>query len=399
MLNGDGVRMKKRGDIPKLTERHVQAVWYDVAHRPRNLRTSSGSEVNVVDPGEWNLAEGPDFCNAVIEVGASKKRLVGDVEVHICPADWDFHKHGGDPNYRNVIAHVTWRSGDPPKSLPRDAVSIWLGRFMTDSSFSPDSVDLAAYPQAKLPLEERPCEKNIGHDPEKAGMVLRAAGDHRLKMKSRRLSGILCAKSQAGIEGRHQLFYEEIMSSFGFGRNSVQFRNVARRVPLSSLPRDPVVAKTALLAAGSFECWNRIGIRPNNQPERRLANAAELIANTPLMEYVDATDFSREGCRKMVGEMCRGHYLGKGRAAAILANIIVPFALAEARMKEIPEWMPAEDVSSPVRITARRLFGRDHNPASCYAGNGLFIQGLIQIRRDCCLNFHPFCEQCCLACE
>ena len=52
-----------------VTERHVQAIWYDAALRPRRLRTRRGSEVTVVDPGEWNLGAGPDFRNAVLEIG------------------------------------------------------------------------------------------------------------------------------------------------------------------------------------------------------------------------------------------------------------------------------------------------------------------------------------------
>ena len=45
---------------------------------------------------------------------------------------------------------------------------------------------------------------------------------------------------------------------------------------------------------------------------------------------------------------------------------------------------------------AFRLFGRDHNPA-LYAGNGLLVQGLIQIYRECCLAAHPDCSNCPLA--
>ena len=99
----------------KLTERHVQAIWYDAALRPPHLVTRRGSEVVVVSPGEWNLGAGPDFRGAVLELGRERRRVVGDVEVHLCPADWDFHGHGTDPNYRNVIAHVTWGCGPAPR--------------------------------------------------------------------------------------------------------------------------------------------------------------------------------------------------------------------------------------------------------------------------------------------
>ena len=49
-----------------ITERHVQAIWYDASLRPRRLYTRRGSEVTVVTPGVWNLGAGPDFKNAVL---------------------------------------------------------------------------------------------------------------------------------------------------------------------------------------------------------------------------------------------------------------------------------------------------------------------------------------------
>ena len=99
-----------------LTERHVQALWYDGDLRPTDLVTSVGEAVRVVHPGEWNLEAGPDFKDAVLEVGG--RRVVGDVEVHIRPSDWTAHLHAGDAAYSNVVAHVTWMCGPPPASLP-----------------------------------------------------------------------------------------------------------------------------------------------------------------------------------------------------------------------------------------------------------------------------------------
>ena len=88
--------------------------------------------------------------------------------------------------------------------------------------------------------------------------------------------------------------------------------------------------------------------------------------------------------------------MGRGRAAAILANVVVPDAIAEERVAEPPAWLPPEDISQPVRLTAFRLFGRDHNLAAVYATNGLLIQGLLQIHRDLCLRLHPDCDDCAL---
>ena len=374
-----------------ITERHVQAIWYDAALRPKNLMTRRGSEVRVVSPGEWNLEAGPDFRNAVLEVGRDRRRVIGDVEVHLAPADWDFHRHGTDPNYRNVIAHVTWGCGPVPGSLPPGALSIWLGRFVTsDTSFAPEQIDLMAYPYARLPSGVRPCEERIGHDTDLARQVLAEAGRHRLLMKARRMSGRLCAANGE----RRQVFYEEVRTALGYKRNQAQFRHVAERVPIRELPADVGVARTMLLTAGGFEEWDRTGYRPLNTPEQRLASAAAVFTATPTMEMSESADFASAACRTMVKAMCGEGYMGKGRAAAVLANVVLPFALAEERVSTIPDWLPPEDLSEPVRLTAFRMFGRDHNPAAFYATNGLLIQGLLQIHRDCCLQVHPDCMEC-----
>ncbi|MBQ0031758.1 MAG: DUF2851 family protein [bacterium] len=374
-----------------ITERHVQAIWYDAALRPKHLTTRRGSEVRVVSPGEWNLEAGPDFRNAVLEVGKERRRIVGDVEVHLCPSDWDFHRHGVDPNYRNVVAHVTWGCGPVPGSLPSGAISIWLGRFVqSNTTFAPEQIDLMAYPYARLPSGMRPCEEKIGRDPDLARRLLAEAGRHRLRMKARRMSGRLCAVQS----GRRQVFYEEVMTALGYKRNQAQFRHVAERVPIRELPTDANVARTMLLTAGGFEEWDRTGFRPHNTPEQRLANAASVFTETPTMEMAEAADFSSAACRTLVKAMCGEGYMGKGRAAAVLANVVVPFALAEERVSSIPDWLPPEDLSEPVRLTAFRMFGRDHNPAAFYSTNGLLIQGLLQIHRDYCLQVHPDCTEC-----
>ena len=374
-----------------ITERHVQAIWYDAALRPKRLTTRRGSEVRVVSPGEWNLEAGPDFRNAVLEIGKDRHRVVGDVEVHLCPSDWDLHGHGTDANYRNVVAHVTWGCGPIPDSLPPGAVSIWLGRFVTaDTTFAPEQIDLMAYPYARLPAGVRPCEESIGHNPDVAREVLTAAGKHRLRMKARRISGRICA---AGGD-RSQVFYEEVMTALGYKRNQAQFRRVAERVPIANLPDEASSARTALLVAGTFEDWDRRGNRPSNSPERRLSSAADIFTSTPTMRFADESDFTKDACKSMVTMMCGEHCMGRGRAGAIITNVVAPFAVAEDRMSDFPDWLPPEDISEPVRLTAFRLFGRDHNPAAFYSTNGLLIQGLLQIHRDHCLQAHPDCTEC-----
>ena len=377
-----------------ITERHVQAIWYDRAFRPGRLYAvgrseASGGEVRVVDPGAWNLGPGPDFKGAVLEVGPARRRLSGDVEVHMGPSDWDAHGHGDDPAYRNVVAHVTWRCGPPPPSLPPDAVSIWLGRFLaSDPGFSPDAIDLGAYPFARLPSSERACFEALKDDPDAARAALAEAGRRRLAEKAVRFRRLLAQGADPP-----QLFYSEVMGALGYSRNARAFRGIAAAVPYRQLAAEPDNAAAAFLSAAAFAEVVRGG-RPCNAPERRLAAAAELFVSTPVMGLAEADDFSPTSCRGMVGVMSERRLVGRGRGAAVLANIVVPWAMAAGRVASAPEWLPPEDVSEPVRLMAFRMFGRDHNPAAVYSGNGLLIQGLIGVYREFCSPTHPDCDIC-----
>ena len=377
-----------------ISERHVQAIWYDRALRPERLyavgrSAASGGEVRVVDPGAWNLGPGPDFLGAVIELGPERRRLCGDVEVHMGPSDWTAHGHGEDPAYRNVVAHVTWRYGPPPASLPPRAVSIWLGRFLASApGFSPDAIDLGAYPFARLPSGERACFEALRGDPDAARAALAEAGRRRLAEKASRMRAQL-----AGCRDPSQLFYAEMMGALGYSRNAAAFRAIAAAVPYRRLVAEPENAAAALVAAASFADVSRGG-RPCNAPERRLEAAAELFVTTPVMSLAEAWDFSPKACRELVGTMSARHIVGRGRGAAVLANIVVPWAMAEGRLERAPDWLPPEDVSEPVRLMAFRMLGRDHTPAAFYAGNGLLIQGLIGVYREFCSSAHPDCEKC-----
>ena len=356
-----------------ISERHVQAIWYDSALRPKGLRTVRGGDVSVVDPGVWNLEAGPDFRHAVLEIGRERRRVDGDVEIHLRPSGWTSHGHGGNPAYANVVAHVTWYHGVPPADLPPGCISVCIGDFLRSrSDFSPYEIDLNAYPYAKLPECARPCERFFGGDPDYGLEVLRAAGRRRLEIKARRLIARIMRTGDP-----EQVFYEELFCAFGYSKNSVPFRALAERLPFRELPATESAACAALNCVAELEIaarhpWKRTNVRPGNSPEVRMADAAAIFTGG------------------------KPRSIGAGLSAAILANVIVPFAMARGVLREPPSWLPPEGLNSISRLAAFRLFGRDHNPA-LYSGNGVLLQGLLQIHYDYCLLAHPGCDGCELA--
>ncbi|MCL1920259.1 MAG: DUF2851 family protein [Kiritimatiellaeota bacterium] len=433
------------------SERHLQCIWFDSRYRPKAFPLAGGETLTVIEPGEWNLEAGPDFINATLLIQPGARRIRGDIEVHVRPADWDAHRHGADPAYANVIAHVTWFAGPAAKTLPSAVCPLPLAEpLAARADLSLDDIDLKAYPHAALPETPRPCSVFLKDDPARAKETLRMAGHHRLREKAAR---ILARLNQSG--DRQQVFYEEVMAALGYKNNQPPFRALARLVPAAALreaSREGAFA--ALLGASRLlpqpdaapdaegkrfiralwdTWWKQSGdtlpedtpwclhnIRPHNSPVRRLAAAAalfsdthdllgdtgRLMANHPDAWFRYVAEHLENACEwdfwnqrlafSSAPDASRNHaLLGDNRTAAILVNVILPFAAAEGSHTHCAvNHLPPEDISAPMRLTALHLFGRDHNPAALYADNGLLQQGLLQIHTDFCLNAQPDCAGC-----
>lgn len=434
-------------------ERHLQCIWYDDRLRPDNLTTQDGENVIVIDPGLWNLEAGPDFLDATVLVGSERRRLSGDVEIHIRPADWDAHRHNGDPRYDHVVLHATYHAGAAPASLPPNVLRVALAAPLSATpGFNFDDIDLAAYPHAILPSTPRPCEQLLANHPHLKENLLDAAGKFRLQNKARRFKARI-----AFSDDLRQLFYEEVMHVLGYKKNSAVCRQLAMQFPLSvwdstwtkmevyarllgvarllPLPETTTDNSTGKFIRQLWDIWwkdrrpeldssinwNMCSLRPQNHPIRRLAAAAALFSGSCnlLSEIKGISNVAPQNWAREVRAFLSGklqwpfwqnrlsltgntdgkecELLGSARIAALISNVIAPILMAEEFLPEdIVNYLPAEDMSAPMRATAYRLFGRDHNPAF-YNRNGLRQQGLLQINNDFCLLTRSNCAECRLA--
>lgn len=437
------------------SERHLRCVWADERWRPALLTTTEGQTVSVESPGRWNLEAGPDFLDALLHVGPGNRVLRGDIELHIRPADWRRHGHGGDRRYASVVAHVTWFHGRLPEGeLPPGTLEIGLKEPLARNPlFSFEALDPWAYPYACID-EHPPCAVALKCWPMDAiEHLLDAAGEERLRLKTARMTA-LCAETSPA-----QALYEELMSALGYKQNRIPFRLLARRVPLDTLRQEaggqPLKAY-ALLAGvagllptrGSpawdpetrafvreawdlwWKCqsawedrrlqrqdWTLSNLRPQNHPLRRLMAAAVLFAGpTPFLTDDPAPASTPSALMRRLQQAGLDSYwahrhslsgprlaaplalIGPGRAAAMVTNAILPWLSATGRYGTgtLP-WLadlPAEDDNRFVRHTAHALFGHDHNPA--LYRTGLRQQGLLQIFNDYCLGSRNGCGGCTL---
>ncbi len=445
-------------DAWQWSERHVQAVWADPEFRPALLRTHTGEAVRVEHPGQWNLEAGPDFIGAALRIGSGHRRVTGDIEVHVYPADWVRHGHQDDARYCDVVAHVTYYPGFLDTHHMRSGVlQIGLREALAACpDFSFDAVDTAAYPYAARPPDV-PCRRALAAmTTDRIMKILNIAGEARLYRKTRRLRTII------ETQGPEQALYEECMAALGYRRNRQPFRRLARVAPLSVLREEAhgeVMRGYAFLLGmaglmphrlppewdtparrffrGAWDAWWKqrerwrdhilvsdtwqlSGLRPVNHPVRRLMAAAVLFAvdDSPVLSGMppvaggekawvrdrlntvmvpDPSGFWTHHAHHAARPVDRPvRLIGRGRAAAILTNVLVPWMTATGRLsssqRALLNALPVEDESGQIRRAAHLFLPTPSMLTR--TGSALARQGLLQIVNDFCLPDRSGCRTC-----
>lgn len=444
----------------QISEDFVQCIWYDQLFNGVGLQTDDGRAVRVIAPGWWNHGEGPDFRNAQLEFNG--KLRTGDVEIHVSHGEWQQHGHHLDPRYDNVLLHVVLES-EPPNAAVMTAAgrvipNLLLRNHLNDDIRTlADLIDVDAYPYR--------VDGTLGHcaavvdatGPENLLELIRLAGEWRLLFKARTM------REQMDRAGEDQAVYEELLAACGFSRYKHHFRSIAQQLPYDRARQlaqeDPLLLEAALLQLAGllpdalpegttvaphytrlrgmrrdrFDGlrslpleWNRGGVRPTNNPERRLAGAARLIGRTAAdglvgsLERVWAEDLRPVQRRKKFEALFprpigfwANHctwggkklpkptaMLGPGRVRSIIGNVFVPAALALARRRKerIREEQvfaffaafPKEPDNQVQKVMLPRLFGPDVAPPKL---DFRMQQGLLQLFRDWC-EPNPSCRNC-----
>ncbi|GMW03093.1 MAG: hypothetical protein AMXMBFR84_42290 [Candidatus Hydrogenedentota bacterium] len=262
--------------------------------------------------------------------------------------------------------------------------------------------------------------------------------------------------------GPDQAIYESFMKACGYSRYKDNFERIARHLPYERAQQlahqDPMILEAALFQIAGLlpeqwdfpgeppphflrlaelrqrhlsglrklnVDWPKVGVRPNNFPERRLAGAVRVIARTAspglagALESIwsgDGTPMERRKGFEAIFPGTLGFWpqhatwqgkafakpcalLGQDRVRSIIGNVFVPAALANARSarNRIREErvfgffaaMPAESSSRIINTMVPRLFGDITPPRMDFR----IQQGLIQIYQDWC-EPNPSCRNC-----
>lgn len=85
-------------------EQLLHYVWKHKIFPLKELKTTTGQQVEVIDTGLANTDADPDFFNAKLKLDGVL--WIGNIEIHERSSDWFKHGHHADTGYNSVILHI-----------------------------------------------------------------------------------------------------------------------------------------------------------------------------------------------------------------------------------------------------------------------------------------------------
>ena len=449
-------------------EQLLQAIWQQQRLRRDQLRTLDGRPVRILHPGFLSVEGGPDFRGAVIQFDGQPP-VSGDIEVDLQATGWTAHGHDKNPTFRSVILHVIWSA--PKKAIagpPALAVADIL-----DAALNELATWLGGESTPALPEEFRGrCAAPLRElSQDQLQELLRQAALVRLRGKAAHLA----ARARDG--GWEQSLWEGLFRALGYKHNTWPMQRLAElRSRWSDGAKSAPEFQSRLLGIANLlppeltraradadvfvrqlwdrwwrerdafeDCqlprsvWRMHGIRPLNQPQRRLALAAHWLATDDLVTALEkwcAESIVPHALRLSTGAKARksaapsatltkilhprrddfwSHHLtlrsprsakpqlllGDARVTDLAINVILPWLFARAKEGQNAglqtaiestycEWPAAED-NSVLKLARMRLLGGTSPKLFRTAATQ---QGLLQIVRDFCDHSNAVCDQC-----
>lgn len=439
-----------------LTEQLLQLIWHHQRLRRDELRTADGRPVRILHPGFWNHESGPDFRGAVVQFGDALARH-GDIEVDLAGYLWHAHGHDQNPAFRAVILHVVWEAApDGERPLPTLSLKPFLDASLEELSCwlrrEPRPVPVGLLGQCFAGLRALTKDQLLD--------LLRDAARVRLQTKADQLHA---RGRQVGWE---QALWEALFGALGYKNNVWPMRRISELLPTLRVNDGHPVPARALqarllgvsgllpndLAKSSWwareylrdiwnlwwrereqfaelslprNLWRLGGLRPANNPQRRLALAAHWLAEEDLPAKIEAWFASVRPNSRLErsllavlqtreDEFWSRHWtfhsarmaesqpmIGPQRVTDLAMNVILPWFWIRAdlgkndALRRLAEecyfaWPKAED-NAVLRLALRRLLD---SARQTEINTAAMQQAVLQIVRDFCDYSNALCAHC-----
>lgn len=377
----------------RIEERFVWWLWQTRRFDSALARTAGH---DVIFPGWFSTAAGPDFRDAIIADHRGELRK-GDVEIHVLNGAWSEHGHQKDHAYDSVILHVVLKrdSDRPTVTAAGDEVATLELQPLLTASVG----DLLQTMGSWEPHEMRCPWPVQGQGPTVA--TVRRSGEARFRDKVRKMVGDVEAL------GPDEALYRLLAESLGYSANREPFRRLAEALPFSLLSSlTTFQAEEVLLAAAGLTRQQSLlsayvdgpvlkagelttfRVRPGNLPASRLRGLARLVTLhhhglAPVLVSVPVYDLW-----KLFVVEADTVLVGKGRADDIVINVALPYLDAYAGLDgaDALARLPAPADNRWVRALRKRLTvsGVQFRPYRAVHQQGILDLALRFCRYDHC---------------
>ena len=353
--------------------------------------TTDGLSVEIISTGQYNRNAGPDFSNAHVRIG--QQDWIGNIEIHIHASDWYKHKHHTDGAYDNTILHIVCVADKDIENTRGEKIPQCELRYPADRDYM--SEWLVHAQEMQMPVYHIECSHQLQSDASlmtegwKKTLLLK-----RLECKRQSILQLLSITQNSWTHA----FYISLAHNFGFHTNGIAFETLAIQTPLSCLlkHRDSLFQVTAILLGQSgllnadtaidgerkalwneyeflskkfsltpmhASLWKKTRMRPQNAPEVRIRQFAQLIHHSEFLfsKLIQAQDIDtmvdilQVEVQDTDTRISLSPKLGRKSIEILLINTVIPYqyayAIAQQKVKndatvlQLMEAIPAEDNS------------------------------------------------------
>ncbi len=209
-----------------MTEAFLSYIWKFQYFDKKNLKTTAGETLNILQTGIQNTDAGADFQQVKIEL--NEKIWAGSAEIHVVDFDWNLHKHQTDKHYNNVVLHIIWEK-ESDKIMLREDGSI-IPTLELKNRVSPLIIE--KYNEFINQKSLIPCQNLFKKvDNLKVMSMLDNVLVQRLQRKAQNILALL----EQNTGNWEETTYQILAQSFGFKINNDAFLDMAKSLPLKTL--------------------------------------------------------------------------------------------------------------------------------------------------------------------
>ncbi len=402
-------------------EQILHYVWKHKLY-DKDLKTTDGVPIEILDAGLHNMDGGPDFFNAKVRIG--KELWSGNIEIHKTSDEWYKHGHDKDKAYNSVVLHivesVTLNIVNEAKlSVPQCEIRY--------PAYIKENIDFLLNTDVALP-----CCNYLKDIPR---MHIQGWINTLLLERLERKSNDIQYLAERFNNSWADIFYVLLSRSMGFGLNSDAFERLALSIPLSYILKqgNSVFQIESLLfgQAGLLEnivvkdeyavklqqeykflknkyslspldnqIFRTLRIRPTSSPHIRIAQLATLLTNIQglyskvlasndlgqirLLFHVNASEywqthysFGEESPRK-------NKYIGDASLDIMIINAVVPIIFSRGKRVNDESYIERSIGFLETIKPESNSIVKQFSSYGLQVSNAYDSQALIQLKREYC---------------